>query len=186
MSAVSFFGLVGLVLACSVGGYFAGREELKWELRSVVAERLVNIQNILADPPRPVAAPELRGVRPTVPLTAALLDKGFHQANPQAGDFESYMTVAVAFENRGDKDIRAFDGVLTFTDLLDHVILRCNISINDLVRIREKLKWNGTMEYNQFLAPDKNFVGEDIANIKLVMTVGKILYSDGSVQVVTK
>lgn len=61
--------------------------------------------------------------KPAPPLTVALVSKGFKASNIQAGNFEEDITIQITVTNMLDNDIRAFDGVLTFTDVLDNEIL---------------------------------------------------------------
>jgi hypothetical protein len=53
------------------------------------------------------------------------------EAIRQKGTFEDYITLVVTFRNVTGKDIRAFDGVLMFADLLDNEVLTSHVAIDE-------------------------------------------------------
>ena len=110
------------------------------------------------------------------------MSKGFKASSPSSGDFEDDITLDIAFANQSDKDIRAFDGSMTFTDLLDNKILISGVSINKLVKAGGVLHWSGEIKYNQFKEDHQRLRNEDKENIKLVFSPKKILFADGTVQ----
>ena len=112
-----------------------------------------------------------------------LISKGFKKADIQAGDFEDEITIELAITNLTDKDIRAFDGVLTFTDLLDNELLSTKLAINDPVKIGKTVKWFGSIDYNKFMDSHRRFRGAQQANLKMRFAPKKILFVDGSTKV---
>lgn len=176
-------GLIGLVI-----GYFAGREHLKYEMRSAIQSAANEMQKGLASafgikpysnskteretsPPKP-KKPE--------PIGVSLVKKGFRSSNWQRGIYGDAITFTVSFKNVTDKDIRAFDGVLTFSDLLDNTILSSHLAINDPVGAGATMQWDGQMEYNQFMGSHKRLRSEDQANLKITFAARKVLFTDGS------
>jgi uncharacterized repeat protein (TIGR01451 family) len=147
-------GLIGLVI-----GYFAGREHLKYEMRSALQSAAGEIQRGLASgfrsnsvtpgpekaKPPPASKPEEQGA-----LEVALITKGFKASNPMAHDYEDDITFTLSVKNVGEKDIRAFDGTLNFTDLLDNPVMSLSLAINDPVGSGATLTWKGALKYNQF------------------------------------
>jgi hypothetical protein len=80
------------------------------------------------------------------------------------------------------KAIRAFDGVLAFTDLLDNKILGAKVEINQPIAVDSTLKWEGQLDYNQFVSSHQRLRSEDQSNLRLIFAVGKILFSDGAIK----
>jgi hypothetical protein len=111
-----------------------------------------------------------------------LVSKGFKARNIQAGDYEDDITLQLAFTNVLDKDIRAFDGVITFTDLLDNEILSSKIAINEPLKVGAVLNWNGAIKYNQFMDTHLRLRNEEQKNLKIRFATRKILFLDGAVK----
>jgi Protein of unknown function (DUF2939)/GYF domain 2 len=116
------------------------------------------------------------------PLKIILVSKGFKARNVQAGDYEDDITLQLAFTNVLDKDIRAFDGVITFTDLLDNEILSSKIAINEPLKAGAVLNWNGAIKYNQFMDTHQRLRNEEQKNLKIRFATRKILFLDGAVK----
>jgi hypothetical protein len=113
-------------------------------------------------------------------LQITLVSKGFKSRNIQAGDFEDDITIQIAITNVLDKDIRAFDGVLTFTDLLDNKILSSKIAINESLKAGAALNWKGSIKYNQFEDEHQRLRNEPQTNLKIRFATRKILFADGT------
>jgi hypothetical protein len=114
------------------------------------------------------------------PLQIALVSKGFKASNIHAGDFEDDITIQLAITNVLNKDIRAFDGVVTFTDLLDNEILSLKIAINEALKAGSVLSWKGAIKYNQFMDTHQRLRNEQQNNLKIRFMTRKILFTDGT------
>lgn len=152
---ISIFGIVGS--AFDAPNYQAGSIQPK-----------TSSGGYSVDPPRPSA--------PAKVVSAALIGKGFDE-----GEFgNDKITISILFKNDGSKGIRAFDGVLEFTDLLGNVILRSNVRVNESLPAGQSLPWDGSIDYNEFIASNRNLRNETQENVRLNFELGKVLYSDGS------
>jgi hypothetical protein len=98
----------------------------------------------------PVIAPAAKPTEPS-PIFVALTSKGFKARNIHAGDFEDDITLELSARNLGKRDIRAFEGTLHFTDLLDNTILRVGLTINDPLHAGTTVTWRRVIEYNHFI-----------------------------------
>ncbi|MDD2467152.1 MAG: hypothetical protein PHI97_24450 [Desulfobulbus sp.] len=183
---LGYFGaaLVGLII-----GYFAGREHLKYEMRITLQSAAQEMQKSLASafaappstkksqsttqkiPPKPIEEP---------PISATLVKKGFQGSDYKAGILQEAITFSVSFENLTGKDIRAFDGVLIFNDLLDNRVISSSLAINEHVKANSALKWDGQLDYNQFKDSHKRLRSEDQTNLKVTFAARKVLFSDGT------
>jgi hypothetical protein len=179
-------GLAGLIV-----GYFAGREHLKFEMRGAVQSAAQEFQKGIASAfsggpstaeskkPEPPAASKPREP-PLLELT--LTKKGFKAKNIRENDYEDDITFELSIKNLTDKDIRAFDGMLTFTDLLDNKIMASKLAINDPIHTGSTLIWKGRIEYNQFMEPHQRLRNEADNNLKIVFDTRKILFLDGTIK----
>lgn len=134
-------------------------------------------------PPAPSSTPLASAAsiqKELAPLRVRLVSKGFKSKNINAGDFEDDITIALAITNATDKDIRAFDGVLTFTDLLDNEIYSSKLAINETVRSGSTLNWSGSLHYNQFIESHQHLRTAQQANLKITFSPRKLLFVDGS------
>ena len=181
-----------IVCVCAglIVGFFGGREYLKYEIRRTftsAAEQLregfKGIADKDPDKKSTRAAPASRASSSgPAPMTAQLTSKGFHKADRESFEFDDYITFTIAFDNVSGKDIRAFEGVLKFFDLLDNEILSSKLVINDRVKAGAKFSWEGGIDYNQFLAAHERLRGEPQENLKTRFEVRKVLFADGTTQ----
>jgi hypothetical protein len=184
---IHFVAIVALTAACAIGGYFVGREHVKYELREAMKEAAERIAQTSVPPRAANRDPAAPADTTRAELIAAsLASKTFHQSDPRAGDFQDVIEFSIVFENRSGKDIRAYDGDVTFTDLLDNKILSAKLAVNDPLKAGAKVTWSGGINYNQFMAEHRNLRAADPANLKMSFEPRKILYVDGSTQDITR
>lgn len=175
------------VFAGLVIGYFAGREHIKYELRQTLQTAAENITKSFSTALNPTQLEQKQAAPPAIkpkappPLSVSLEKKGFQEANYRTG-LDDAITFSITFRNLTDGDIRAFDGNLIFTDLLDNIILSANVAINDLIKMNSNLEWTGQINYNKFMDKHRRLRSEDLQNIKIQFNTKKILFTDGTVK----
>lgn len=127
---------------------------------------------------RPDAAPAPREPAPNgaSPLTVALVGKGI----PTSED--SKMRLSVGFSNRTGKPIRAFEGVLKFTDLDDRSLFTSKISVSALIAEGGSINWDERVDPDKLDARGKKLVDADKDSLRAVFVPRKVFYVDGSVQ----
>jgi hypothetical protein len=108
-------------------------------------------------------------------LTVAMYDKGFEKY-----DYQEYITYSIAFENKSQKDIRAFKGSITINDLFGVKIKSISLTIDDIIISGETFKSTYTTEYNQFMDEDKRLRNKDMDDLIVLWTPEKIIFEDGS------
>jgi hypothetical protein len=188
---------LGAALLGAAIGFFAGRAYLKYEIRSEVETAVAEVRSALAAvSPHPgmvapappnvssgaaISPPPLAASKPAglTPITVALLSKGFQPRNIQAEEFDDYIVLRLLLKNTGSKNIRAFDGVLHFTDLLDNEIAAANLSINESVSAGGETTWKGQLKYNQFRDADQRLQAIAQQNLKIRFVLKKVLFADG-------
>jgi hypothetical protein len=182
-----FVGLIGLVV-----GYFVGREHLKYEVLNTFQSAVQDIQKGLAPglggylaaqrSEKTAAIPPSQAAKPKhdpEPVEISLATKGFKASNPSAGDFEDDITLVLSINNVSDRDIRAFDGILDFTDLLDNEIMKISLAVNDPIKAGAILTWKGGIKYNQFIEQHQRLRAAQQDNIRVRFSTKKVLFSDG-------
>lgn len=116
------------------------------------------------------------------PIQIFLLEKGFKSANYRAQDYEDDITFVLSIKNVTAKDVRAFDGTLTFTDLLGNRILSSKLEINEVVGREATMNWHGSIKFNQFMDSHKRLRNEARDNLKITFATRKVLFTDGTVK----
>jgi len=171
-----------LALGIAVG-YFAGREHVKYELRSAFQDAASGLSKGLSSAfgggdKQPSLTRE-SAAKPTqkFPITATLKDKGYEEGKYG----RSEITFQITFANATGKNVRAFDGSLQFTDLLDNEILGAKLAINDPVAAGQSILWPGKIDYNQFIARHESLRNAETANIKVKFVLKRVLFEDGTV-----
>ncbi|WP_115460578.1 hypothetical protein [Winogradskyella aurantiaca] len=108
-------------------------------------------------------------------LTVAMYNKGYEEY-----DYQDYLTYSFAFENKTDKDIRAFKGSISIRDLFDSEIKSISLTIDDPIKAGEIFKGTYTTDYNQFREEDSRLRNKKIEDLVVIWTPEKIIFSDGS------
>jgi hypothetical protein len=129
-------------------------------------------------PERPVLAAKPEQHAQPAPLAFALLDREVSQ-NP----FEQeQVTLSLNFENLAGKPIRAFEGVVKFTDPNDNNIYSSAISVSALISEGGALRWDQHVDPRKLVGKSRRLISEDKANLRAVFLLKKVFFVDGSVQ----
>jgi hypothetical protein len=177
------FSIVGLL--CIAIGYFAGREHLKYEMRTALGSVAQGMKQSLQSKLGGAGPSTQRAASPsapklTKPFDVALLNKGFEASDPRSRNYQDLITFSIEFTNLTGKNIRAFDGALTFTDILDNEIYGAKLAITDPVSAGAKFTWRGQLNYNQFIDAHRKLRNESAENLKIIFSPKKLLFSDGT------
>ena len=167
-------------VTCLVVGYFIGREHIKYEMRSALQEMQTGLASVLGGGTSKPPVPEVKTPPEEQPIAANLLKKGFSPDDIHNGKFEEEITMTVSFDNKTGEAIRAFDGIIEFTDLLGNRIIGSRIEINEPIAQGGSLSWDGALEYNQFMNDHERLRSEPKENLKIAFHAGKILFADGT------
>jgi len=203
--------LIAVPLLCVALGFFMGREHLKYELRTSIAQGLEEVgrewqrsmENLgrtlageteqptgrVATAPRsrPVSAPEPRPAPAPAPPREApdfrveLLTKGFLPRDFPSRP-DSIITFKLRFQNPFDRAVRAFNGTVVFRDILGEDIHRVRLTEDSPVQPRERWEWEGGIDYNQFIDAHQKLVNTNSANMQVEFLLQKVLFADGSTE----
>jgi hypothetical protein len=172
-------------VVCLAVGYFAGREHVKYQMRTAMQDAVKELQTGLSaafggGEPQEKKREEPRAPVDQQPIIANLVKKGFSPKDIYNNKYDEEVTITVSFDNKTGKEIRAFDGVLEFTDLLDNRIIGSRVEINEPIAPGAALSWEGALEYNQFMNEHERLRSEPKDNLKIIFHAGKILFADGT------
>jgi hypothetical protein len=177
--------LAGTLVIGLLIGYFAGREHVKYEIKTAMSESLASLGAIFGGKSSAVESKaetqnlsKPKALSKPSPISATLMDKGFYEEKYG----QNQITMDIGFLNGAGADVRAFDGVLIYTDLLGNEIIRINVAINEPVAKGATLNWSGGIDYNQFKDAHKKLRNESQENIKSTFVIKKILFADGRLQ----
>jgi hypothetical protein len=107
-----------------------------------------------------------------------LLQKGFRSV----GILGNQITVRVQFTNISGEPIKAFQGKVIVTDILDNKLMIFHVVDYDRVASDNTFTWDGGVEYNQFSDADVRLRGMDKSDLKVVFKPLKVLFLDGSMK----
>lgn len=178
---------------CLVVGFLAGREQMRYQVANAFAGALTHAFDGVSHLPgatpsarespvrQPQHTPDANPVAEAPAISAKLLKKGFREQDFSGSHIvKAAVTFTVEYRNETNKDVRAFDGVLSFNDLLGNRIYAAKLTISDPIGVGQAIQWNGEMEYNQFISDHAKLRGYDLKDTIVTLNVHKILFADGS------
>jgi hypothetical protein len=173
-------------------GFLAGREQMRYQIATVMTGALAHAfdgfgaktaSTPTAAAPATAAPPPPKATTPPkpAPITAKLVRKGFREKDFSGSNYiKAAVTFSVEFHNETEKDIRAFDGVLSFNDLLGNRVYAAKLTISDPIKSGQSFQWDGELEYNEFISDHARLRSYDMNNTAVVLQVHKVLYTDGT------
>jgi hypothetical protein len=113
-------------------------------------------------------------------LSVVLVGKEFHKADYQSSEFQDEIRFTLGIQNKTDKAIKGFKGLLIFKDMFDDTIKGSRLSFDDGVGPKDTIQWVGVLHFNQFIDEDKKLASIPEAKLKLSFEPEVVLFSDGS------
>lgn len=113
-------------------------------------------------------------------ITVVPFKKVFKKANIYSGEYKDKIIVEMVFENKGDKDIRAFKGRTIFNNLFGEPIYETTLYYDEGLKSKEKKRWVGIIQYNQFNEHHNKFNSTELDNMKYEWKPIGIIFKDGS------
>ncbi|GJQ22125.1 MAG: hypothetical protein HBSIN02_24800 [Bacteroidia bacterium] len=113
-------------------------------------------------------------------VSVALYKKSLEKADYRSGVYSDYFLFGYVFKNLTKKTIRGFTGTIQFNDIFDKEIMKSNLSIDEPLAPNSTKRWQGTLDYNQFMDTHRKLANTDLENIKMVWLPDKVLFTDGT------
>lgn len=106
--------------------------------------------------------------------------KGLQPENVDKWQFNDIVTMDFTFTNTGSTDVRAFQGMAKFKDILDNKIIDIRIVYDKPIKTGETIKWPGAFEINEFMDDHVKLMSTEFINLKMEFDTTKIIFVDGS------
>lgn len=111
-----------------------------------------------------------------------LVDKSWIPAMPELDRYTDLLAMTFAFENLGDKDIRAFTGTVFFFDLFAREQMNLGLTVDTSVLPAKSRRVEDTwsIELNDFSAEHKWVRSHELDDMRVVFITSAVLFTDGS------
>jgi hypothetical protein len=119
---------------------------------------------------------QLRQERLAGLVSVDLLEKGFREINSR-----SYITINYRITNLTDDDIRLLEGSVDHSDLSGVSILLVGLSIDEVLRAKESLIWDGTVPFDPSNDENVRFRNKTPQDLRTTWIPRKIHFTNGRV-----
>jgi hypothetical protein len=195
-------GLLGVMQAVNVATQETLVSQLEYQLASLrygfpvfVAPSSTNSAGPSAHPatpvkstkepgPAPVAAPspeEIQKASLRDSLAVRLVRKRLVPADYKSGRYEDWLGFAFEYENKTEKDVRAFTGTVVFKDIFDRPFYRLRLTVDEpLSASKTVVDTDKGIDVNKFDDDQRRLVNTEIANLKVDFEPASVLFVDGT------
>jgi hypothetical protein len=129
---------------------------------------------VIPKPPDPTEA-ALRAA-----LNVILVQKRLIPKDVSANRFNAQEAFSFRYVNRSEKDIRAFTGYVTFSDLFDREFLRISLTSEARIPSGESRSEDRSIELDQFSQEHGRLASTALEDLKVKFEPASVLFSDGT------
>lgn len=115
-------------------------------------------------------------------MSAYMVAKDLIKANYRAGEYQDRIAIRVVFQNNTDRVIVGAKGSLEVFNSLGDRITGITIPIEYDIAAGERMQWNGSLDYNQFMEDHVQLMQSDMDRIKTEWLPSMIMFADGTVE----
>lgn len=160
-------------------GFFLGREQLKYQIRTSIQDAFSEFGEGLKNPfegntGADAKAKDKKKLQEQ-PLSISLLKKSLKTVG-----YRDVITFDLEIKNNLDKDVKAFMGTVTFYDLFDREIMPVTITYEDGVTAGATAKWEGSIDYNQFMDTHQRLAAIEFENVSVTSEIEQVIFTDGT------
>lgn len=135
---------------------------------------------LLAVPSAPSPAQQEREALQSA-VNVRLINKTYVPSDAQARRYQDQVALEFEYENKTEKDIRAFTGTVVFKDIFERPFLRVNLTVDNPIAAGQTMRdADKSFKTNQFDAQDQKLATTDLANLRLGFEVESVLFADGT------
>ncbi len=114
-------------------------------------------------------------------LSVTVVSKTFLPSNYEAERFEDYISLTFAYQNKGTKTIRAFQGDVLFLAASGDTIYSAQLKVDEpLGPGRMRRQPGRTIKYNQFRPDHQRLRDTELSGITVVWQPSDIIFADGT------
>ena len=108
-------------------------------------------------------------------------NKKYRPDNYRAGEYDKLILLEFEYENKTEKEIRAFTGMTVFMDVFERPFCRVNLTVDDRIPPGKKITdKDRSIKMNEFSSEHKELAFKEMENIKFRFEPRSILFSDGT------
>lgn len=163
-----------IMLLVFITGFFAGREYFKYEVRQAVGSAFAGIGERFKPNKSESKISKLFSKSNTLPVSLVRID--YEEVKSIIGGLLKF---TINFKNTFDKEIIGFNGELTFSDILDNNIEGFMVTFTEGVNVGEIIEFTDEKWVDSSL---KSFKGGKIDQLKVKLTLTKVMFADGTVE----
>lgn len=93
--------------------------------------------------------------------------------------FSDVIHMTLDLKNIGEKDVKGFQGIITFKDMFDNEIKSLNVKYDKPIKTGESTPYEGSIELNQFMDEDSELRDTPLEKIKVEFEMDQIIFADG-------
>ncbi|MBR2564476.1 MAG: hypothetical protein IKE29_07620 [Paenibacillus sp.] len=93
--------------------------------------------------------------------------------------FSDVVHMTLDLKNVGEKDVKGFQGVITFKDMFDNDIKSLNVKYDQPIKTGKSTSYEGSFEINQFMDEDIELRDTPLEKIKVEFEMDQIIFADG-------
>src|SRR6266699_1341617 len=114
-------------------------------------------------------------------LVVTLVKKTYLPRNPDSEQYEDYISLAFAYQNKGEKAIRAFQGDATFLDTFGDSIYSAHLKVDlPLTPGQTRREPARIVRVNPFRVAHQRLRDTPLDKMKLVWQTSDVVFADGS------
>ena len=114
-------------------------------------------------------------------VTVTVVKKSYLPRNPDSEQYEDYISLAFAYQNRGEKAIRAFQGDATFLDTFGDSIYSAHLKVDlPLTPGQTRREPARIVRVNPFRLAHQRLRDTPLDKMKLVWQTSDVVFADGS------
>lgn len=180
--------LIAAAIVIFAIGYFAGREHIKYELKSAFQNAAAGIsaafkpsqESPAIAKPKPIGRNQAQ--EDNSPTLKEIVSVSMGRKWYAKQDYQDYVFFDLSFTGVGlDKPAKAIKGTLNITDLFGEPKMKINWTLDQSMVPGETISENGNgFKYNQFIDSHQWVRMTDLSSMSATFTVHSILYEDGT------
>ncbi|MCI5189688.1 MAG: hypothetical protein D3905_07785 [Candidatus Electrothrix sp. AS4_5] len=171
------------ILISLLTGYFVGREHMKYEIKNVIIAGAESVakgfgKGFLNNPlpnGKNTDTNQTKKYKNKVTFPVKILEKKFVDDK-----YKNYIYISLQFKNTLKRNIRAYQGVLEISDVLENEIISVNLKHQDMLQRGENFIWKGSINYNQFIDRHIELRNTSLKDLNVKFFLNKVIYDDGS------
>jgi hypothetical protein len=115
-------------------------------------------------------------------IVVAPFEKSFRKADWRIDreEVSDRIDIAFVFENKSNRNIKAFKGEMVFKDVFGETIEKRDLMYDEGIKAGQKMDWNGSMIYEGVREDQRKFRDTVLDNMKFEWKPKTIIFDDGS------